>query len=561
MSFSVESFKKQFPLFAQPENRALVYLDNAATTQKPACVIDAIADFYRHSNANTHRSSHRLARRATEMVEQVRARAAVFLGATNPKEIVFTRGATEGLNLLAYCLSSQLQPGDQVLLTTAEHHANLVPWQMMAERFRLEICYVPDQRGVPQFDRLAEVLTPRTKIVSLTAGSNALGFRTELDAVRAVLAGKNIHWIVDGSQLVAHEPVDVQTIGCDFFVCSAHKFYGPTGVGLLYGRESLLRAMPPWQGGGEMIADVDLFSSHYADLPHKFEAGTSSLAAIAGLGACLEFLDAQDRAGMARHEQQLLHFLHDRLSQIPELNLLSAADNNLGIVAFTHPRSAAIDLMQWLDGRDIAVRVGHHCAQPLVRASGHSATLRASIAAYNTRSDVEKLVAAVEEFFLHLGDESVAQTEPQISGETATWMPDDLGALDIEALRAQRNWQDRYRTLMGWSKTISRKDAIRLEKNLVRGCESSAWLVHRRENGLHRFALDSDSRIVKGLGALLLTQLDGRAAGDVARAELESLFVELGLAQQLSESRVNGFRALLERAFALMGKASHSENR
>lgn len=552
MSFSVESFKQQFPLFAQVENRELVYLDNAATTQKPACVIDAIADFYRHTNANTHRSSHRLARRATEMVERVRVRAAAFLGAASPKEIVFTRGATEGLNLLAYSLCSQLRPGDQILLTTAEHHANLVPWQMMAERYGLELRYVPDERGVPQFDRLAEVLTPRTRIVSHTAGSNALGFHADLNAVRATLTGKNIHWIVDGAQLAAHEHIDVQSIGCDFFVCSAHKFYGPTGVGLLYGRECLLREMPPWQGGGEMIADVDLYSSHYADLPHKFEAGTSSLAAIAGLGACLEFLAKQDRAGMARHEQQLLHYLHDRLRQIPELSLLSAADHNLGIVAFTHPRCAAIDLMQWLDGRDIAVRVGHHCAQPLVRASGHSATLRASVAAYNTRADVEKFVAAVEEFFVHLGDVGDAPIASIVDREHTDWVADDLSALNVEALRAQRNWQDRYRTLMGWAKSVSRKEIIRRDENLVRGCESSAWLVHRRDNGMDRFALDSDSRIVKGLGALLLSQLDGQVGSAVTRADLETLFAELGLAQQLSESRANGFRALMERAFALI---------
>ncbi|WP_105104426.1 aminotransferase class V-fold PLP-dependent enzyme [Microbulbifer pacificus] len=552
MRFTAESFKSQFPLFAQPGNRELVYLDNAATTQKPACVIDAIADFYRHSNANTHRSSHRLARRATDMVEQVRLRAAGFLGAASAKEIVFTRGATEGLNLLAHSLCSRLQPGDEILLTTAEHHANLVPWQMMAERYRLALRYVPDEIGVPQFDRLAEALTPRTRIVSLTAGSNAVGFRADLGQVRAALAGKNIQWIVDGAQLVAHEPVDVHSIGCDFFVCSAHKFYGPTGVGLLYGRESLLRAMPPWQGGGEMIADVDLYSSRYADLPHRFEAGTSSLAAIAGLGACLQFLDSQDRLAMARHEQQLMHALHERLSQVSELNLLSTATNNLGIVAFTHPRFAAIDMMQWLDGRDIAVRVGHHCAQPLIRATGHSATVRISVAAYNTHDDVERLIAAVEEFVRHVGDDNDVQVGVHSGGAAVDWVADCLDAVDIETLRAQRSWQDRYRILMGWAKSISRKESIRRSENLVRGCESSAWLAHHCENGVHRFALDSDSRIVKGLGALLLSQLNGQVGGAVARADLEQLFVELGLAQQLSESRANGFRALLDRAFTLM---------
>lgn len=556
--FSPESFKSRFPLFSQAENRHLVYLDNAATTQKPACVIEAIADFYLHSNANTHRSSHRLARRATEMLERVRMAAAQFLGAASPREIIFTRGATEGLNLLANSLCADLAAGDEIVLSTAEHHANLVPWQMMAQRYQLKLRYLPEIRGVPQFDRIGEVLSARTKIVSLTAGSNALGFRTDLKLLREALSSRNLFWVVDGAQLAAHEAIEVQSIGCDFFVCSAHKFYGPSGIGLLFGREALLRKMPPWQGGGEMIADVDLYSSRYADLPHKFEAGTSSLAAIAGLGACIAFLEHQDREALARHEQQLLLCAHEKLMQLPGLELLSSTKNNLGIIAFSHPDFAATDLMHWLDGRDIAVRVGHHCAQPLIRASGHSATLRASLAAYNSQSDVDQFVDEVAEFLRHLNDEvSVsAQLEQPCTmpgmptGED--WIADDLTDLDVETLRSRQSWQDRYRTLMVWGKHISRKDLIRSDENLVRGCESSAWLVHRLEGGVHWFALDSDSRIVKGLGALLLSMINGRASGSVSQSELEALFTELGLAQQLSESRSNGFRALLERAFDLM---------
>lgn len=560
MTFTAQDFKRNFPLFAQSENRDLVYLDNAATTQKPACVIEAISDFYLHANANTHRSSHRLARRATEMVERVRREAAEFLGARSPREVIFTRGATEGLNLLANILCATLRPGDEILLSTAEHHANLVPWQMMAERYQLELRFVPDEGGVPQFDRIEEVLTPRTRVVSVTAGSNALGFRTDLDALRRILAGRDLFWVLDGAQLAAHDVVDVKAIGCDFFVCSAHKFYGPTGIGLVFGREALLQQLPPWQGGGEMIASVDLLASEYADLPHRFEAGTSSLSAIAGLGACFEFLARQDRVAMARHEQKLQHYLHERLAQVPELVLLSQSERNLGIVTFTHPRCAAIDLAQWLDGRDIAVRVGHHCAQPLLHAAGHTATLRASIAAYNTREDIDRLIGATEEFFeqLHAAESdlqvSVSIDSTPQSGLSDAWTPDDVAALDIDMLRSRQTWQDRYRTLMGWAKSISRKDAIRREENLVRGCESSAWLVHRCEAGEHLFALDSDSRIVKGLGALLLTQLHGRRAHAVTRPELDALFEELGLAQQLSESRSNGFRALVDRAFTLMSQ-------
>ncbi|WP_323843914.1 aminotransferase class V-fold PLP-dependent enzyme [Microbulbifer magnicolonia] len=550
MSFDADEFKQQFPLFAQAENRQLVYLDNAATTQKPQAVIDAICDFYRHSNANTHRSSHRLARRATEMVERVRGRAAGFLHAASAREIVFCRGATEALNLLAYSLCSEMQPGDEIVISTAEHHANIVPWQMMAQRHRLILRYVPHTAGIPQFDRLGEVLSERTRVVSLTGGSNALGLRPDLAGIARQLRdwrtpGRALRWIVDAAQLAAHEVVDVQKIGCDFLVCSAHKFYGPTGIGLLYGRESLLRAMPPWQGGGEMIAEVDLYSSHYADLPHKFEAGTSPLAAIAGLGAALEFLANSDRDAMAAHEQRLMLWLHRELATLPGLRVISQPQHNLGIVAFTPGNGSAADLMHWLDGRDIAVRVGHHCAQPLIRAAGETATVRASVAAYNTQRDVEVFVQALRDY-LQLAESP--QSAPPQPG--ADWGLDDLSVLQVEQLASQRDWQDRYRELMRWGKSIRAKPEIRRPENLVRGCESEAWLVHREQGGRHYFALDSDSRVVKGLGALLLSQIDGRSAEEIRALDLSQMFADLGLEKHLSRSRSNGFYALLRQALA-----------
>ena len=573
--FSAAAFREKFPLFAQPENSGLVYLDNAATTQKPAVMIEAVCDFYRHYNANTHRSSHRLARRATEMVERVRRQSAEFLNAASPREVVFCRGATEALNLLANSLCSGLQPGDEIVLSTAEHHANLVPWQMQAERCGLKLRYVPHTAGVPQFDRLREVLSARTRIVSLTGGSNALGLRPDLEAIaqqlRSVQAqGPELHWIVDGAQLAAHEIVDVQRIGCDFLVCSAHKFYGPTGIGLLYGRESLLRAMPPWQGGGEMIAHVDLYSSEYADLPHKFEAGTSSLAAIAGLGATLEFLAAQDRAAMAAHEQELLQWLHREVANLPGLRLISQPQHNLGILTCAPEQGSAADLMHWLDGRDIAVRVGHHCAQPLIRAKGETATLRASLAGYTTRADAEALLEAIEDFLRlstptvaaagavaggHLDANLDAIEEANAGVNTGGWLGDDLSALQLERLASQRNWQDRYRELMRWSKSIRPKPAIRQPRNLVRGCESEAWLAHRELDGRHYFALDSDSRVVKGLGALLLTQLEGRTAAEIRALDLPAIYTDLGLQQHLSESRSNGFYALLQQALRFVPNA------
>jgi len=541
MNFDPETFKRYFPLFSQAENRGLVYLDNAATAQKPLAVIDAVRDFYLHSNANTHRSSHRLARRATEMVEGTRRKAADFLNAASAREVIFTRGATEALNLLAYSLCSRLQPGDEILLSTAEHHANIVPWQMAAQRGDLVLRYVPDTAGIPQFDRLEESLSERTRIVSLTGGSNALGLCPDLENIARQLRGRALFWIVDGAQLAAHETVDVRRIGCDFLVCSAHKFYGPSGIGLLWGREGLLEAMPPWQGGGEMIVEVDLYSSNYAGLPHRFEAGTSPLAAIAGLGAALDFLAAQDRAAMAAHEQKLLQQLHREFAALPGLRLYSQPQHNLGILAFAPERGSPADLAHWLDEKDIAVRVGHHCAQPLLRAAGWTATVRASLAAYNTESDLVALVDAVREFL------TLEESAAPVGAERRA---DDLSALQLERLASQRSWQDRYRELMRWGKAIGPKPEIRRPQNLVRGCESEAWLVHWMEGARHRFALDSDSRVVKGLGALLLSQADGGTAAEIRALELEALFAELGLARHLSQSRSNGFYALLRQVMS-----------
>ncbi|WP_250463980.1 aminotransferase class V-fold PLP-dependent enzyme [Microbulbifer litoralis] len=551
MNFDPHAFKECFPLFAQPENRDLVYLDNAATTQKPEVVIGAIGDFYRHCNANTHRSSHRLARRATEMVERVRRQSAAFLNAASAREMIFCRGATEALNLLAYSLCSELRRGDEIVISTAEHHANIVPWQMMAQRHGLMLRYVPHVAGVPQFGRLDEVLNERTRIVSLAGGSNALGLRPDLADIGRQLRGHNLRWIVDGAQLAAHETVDVRAIGCDFFVCSAHKFYGPSGIGLLYGRESLLRNLPPWQGGGEMIARVDLYASEYAAPPHRFEAGTSPLAAIAGLGAALEFLTACDRAAIATHEQSLLSELHRDVAALAGLRLLSQPRDNLGIVAFALEQGSPTDLMHWLDEKEIAVRVGHHCAQPLIRAAGETVTLRASLAGYNTREDIEALLNALRDYQSFSGS-AVDTPTLSLAGD---WDGDDLSGLPVEQLAAQRSWQDRYREVMRWGRAIGRKPAIRRPENLVRGCESDAWLVHRQRGGRHYFALDSDSRIVKGLGALLLSQVDGHSAAEIRARDLAGLFAELGLEKHLSESRSNGFYALLQQVLEYAGRA------
>lgn len=444
--FDPEVFKKQFPLFDQPENRKLVYLDNAATCQRPQCVIDAICGFYLHCNANAHRSSHRLGRRATDVVESTRRLVADFIGADNPEEIVFTSGATEGLNLLAYTLCQTLEPGDEIILSRSEHHANLVPWQMMAEHYRLQLRFIPDDNGMIKASKLDKVLSPRTRIVSVTAASNVLGYANDIHAIAEDIGSKNITLIVDGSQIPAHNNVKVTDWPCDFFVCSAHKFYGPTGIGFLYGRRAKLAKLPPFKGGGGgMVESTDLETSCFAPPPHRFEAGTPALADIAGMKAAIAFLLQQDRPAMQAYEHELCVYLHQQLAALPFIQLLSRPDNNLGIAFFVAADNmfSAMDVATWLDEQDIAVRAGHHCAQPLMAANGITRGVRVSLAAYNTRQDIDRLIQALQAFYTGMLKAPDSENE--------------IADLTIDELLAQKGLQQRYKTLMQLGQSHSGK--------------------------------------------------------------------------------------------------------
>lgn len=544
MTFDSHAFKQEFPLFRHAENTALVYLDNAATTQRPQCVIDAMVDFYSRFNANTHRSSHRLARAATDMVESVRGQAAQFLNAAHSSEIIFTRGATESLNLLASSLCQNLNAGDEIVLSAAEHHANLVPWQMAAEKHQLVLKFLPDNQGEPQLSELPKLLTERTGVVALSAASNALGFRLAIEQVKATLP-ENCVLVVDASQRLAHDVMDVQSLQCDFLVGSAHKFYGPTGIGILYGQLDALAKLPPWQGGGEMIDRVRLHDSDYAQAPHRFEAGTSSLAAIAGLGACLQFLHDQDRAAMANYESHLNRYLHTELEKLAlnlPVRLLTHFENNVGIAALVGRDDESCnvtDMAHWLDEHDIAVRVGHHCAQPLMESLGGS-SLRISLAAYNNRADIDALIECLKKM------PRLASAEHDSKNVVTDRFGDDLSTASIESLTADMSWQKRYRQLTRWASLLSRKPTIRLEENRVKGCESEVWIAHRVENQQHFFAIDTDSRVLQGLSVLILLLLDGKTVEQFDAVDVESIFVELGLEKYLSESRSNGFRALVD---------------
>ncbi|WP_324041798.1 aminotransferase class V-fold PLP-dependent enzyme [Aeromonas caviae] len=388
----------QFPALAQEVNgHPLVYLDNAATTQKPQAVLDAINHYYRADNANVHRAAHALSGRATRAFEDARETVARFINAPRSHEVIWTRGTTEAINLVAQSWGmSELRAGDEIVLSTLEHHANIVPWQLIAQRTGAVIRVIPlDERGDLDIAAYLALLGPRTRLVSVAHVSNALGTVNPVKEIVAAAKAVGALTLIDGAQAVAHLEVDVQAIGCDFYAFSGHKLYGPTGIGVLWGSTELLDRMPPWQAGGEMIDRVSFAGTTFNTLPFKFEAGTPHIAGAIGLAAAIDFVMEQDREALASYEAALTDHLVAGLQQVPGLRLVGEPRRRAGAVSCLlediHPQDAAT----LLDMQGIALRVGHHCAMPLMESLGIGGTLRASLACYNNRDDVDALLAAL----------------------------------------------------------------------------------------------------------------------------------------------------------------------
>ena len=389
--------KNEFPIFSRTiHGKPLTYLDNAASTQKPLAVIEAMDDCYRHHYSNIHRGVHHLSQQLSARYDAVRAQVARFVNASRAEEIIFTKGTTEALNLLASSLGELvLKPGDRVLLTALEHHANIVPWQRACQRFGAELAVVPiDDDGALDTSHFDELLDG-VKIFSVTLVSNALGSINDLAPLIARAKARGIITVVDAAQAVAHMPLDVQALGCDFLAFSAHKLYGPTGIGILYGRYDLLDAMPPYQSGGDMILSVSFERTLYAAPPAKFEAGTPPIVEVIGLGAALDWLTAKGVAKLGAYEETLRLAAEQALRELPGLRIIGTAPHKAAVISFTldgiHPHDAGTVL----DQHGVAVRVGQHCAEPVMRRFGVPATIRASFAAYNDHDDINRLVAAV----------------------------------------------------------------------------------------------------------------------------------------------------------------------
>ncbi len=396
--FDPNFVKRDFPILAERvHGRPLVWLDNAATTQKPHAVIDRLSYFYEHENSNVHRAAHALAARATDAYEAAREKVAGFLKAPSPEQIVWVRGTTEAINLVAQSWGRRnVGPGDEIVITWLEHHANIVPWQQLASEKGARLRVVPvDDRGQVILEEYERLLGPRTRIVSLAQVSNALGTITPAREMVAMAHRHGARVLVDGAQAVSHMPVDVQALDCDFYCFSGHKVFGPTGIGALYGKSDVLEAMPPWQGGGNMIADVTFEKTVYQPPPERFEAGTGNIADAVGLGAAIDYVSAIGLETISRYEHELLVYATERLARVPGLTMIGTAAEKAGVLSFVIDGIRTEDVGAALDQEGIAVRSGHHCAQPILRRFGLESTVRASLAPYNTCEDIDALVAAL----------------------------------------------------------------------------------------------------------------------------------------------------------------------
>ena len=392
------SIRADFPILQRSSRgRPLVYLDNAATSQKPAVVIDAVNNYYQTCNANVHRAAHELAEQATEAMENARIAVRNFVNATREEEIVFTRGTTEAINLLANVLSDRIKSGQDIVITELEHHSNIVPWQMLAQRTGAQIKVIAiDDYGNIDLDDAANKLTPNTAILAFTHVSNGLGSITPAAQLIAQAQAVNALTIVDGAQAALHLPLDVQALGCDFYVFSGHKLYAPTGIGVLYGRYDLLCELPPWQGGGEMIEHVSFEQSTYQLPPYRFEAGTPNIADAIGLGAALSYLQTIPRAQLVSAEDRLVTNALSELRQIPGVRIVGEPEQRSAVISFLLEQGHPNDVGTLLDQQGVVVRAGHHCNMPLMQRLGVPGTVRASFSLYNNDEDVTRLLEAVE---------------------------------------------------------------------------------------------------------------------------------------------------------------------
>ena len=567
----VGTLRAQFPiLHTLAHGQPLVYLDNAASAQHPACVIDAVAEYYRWQHANIHRGAYHLSQAATRAHEEARECVARFINAAEPAECIFTRGTTESINLVAAAWGrANLRPGDEVILSVLEHHSNIVPWQLVAQATGARIRVIPiNDAGELLLDDYHRLLSPRTRLVAVNHVSNALGTINPVQEIIAAAHAVGALVLIDGAQWVAHGLTDVQALDADFYAFSGHKLYGPTGIGVLYGKRRLLDAMPPYQGGGDMIERVSFEQTTYAELPNKFEAGTPHIAGAVGLAAAIDWLSGIGLGAAAAHEDRLLHHATERLSGIPGVELKGTAANKAGVVSWvvTDPPIATLDLGTQLDLQGICIRTGHHCCQPLMDRFGVASTARASFGVYNTIAEIDRLADALSGI---IDRARRAKTERVRSSDAVSSMAlaatdDGLvyppAVADSPAAAAQEiaevfdllpDWSMRYQQIIDFGQQLpAMPEHLKTMANFVPGCQSRVHLAARVRPGsgdIIEFIADSDAEIVRGLIALLQQLFCGQHAAAILAFDAPAFFDQIGLDQNLSMGRRNGLAAMIQR--------------
>jgi len=551
--------REDFPILHQEvHGQPLIYFDNAATTQKPQAVLDALQHYYGHDNANIHRAVHLLSERATRAYEDARQKICRFLGAAESREIIFVRGATEGINLVAQSWGRpNLRAGDEIIVSAMEHHSNIVPWQMLCEQTGAVLRVVPiSDDGEFLLDEYEKLLNDRTRLVAVVHVSNSLGTIAPVRRIIELAHARGALVLLDGAQSAAHLPIDVQELDCDFFVLSGHKIYGPTGIGALYGKAALLERMPPYQGGGDMIKSVTFAKTTYADLPSKFEAGTPHIAGAVGLGAALDYVQAVGLEKIATHEDMLLRYATDKMRQLPGVRIIGNAPHKAAVISFVveDPPIASLDIGTKLDLEGIAVRTGHHCCQPVMDRFDIPGTTRISFAMYNTTAEIDHFVDALHGILtsrLRLSAKpqatDVEPTYPRAVAASPQAAADELE----EDFDLFENWGDRYQYLIDMGEDIPPlPDEFRTEANRVRGCQSTVFLWARKRPGTAdtvEFLADSDADIVRGLIGVLERLFSGQKAEQILAFDIEGFFARLGLDQHLTLGRRNGMAAMVQR--------------
>jgi cysteine desulfurase/selenocysteine lyase len=552
------TLRHHFPFFMEQNSEQCVYLDSAATSQKLQAVIDITQQYYQERTVNVHRSSHQLAANVTEQFEQSRKHIQHFIGAKSHKEIIWTKGATESINLVANGLAkSVFKAGNSILVSAMEHHANIVPWQQIAQELNLQLQVMPiDINGVLKLEESLQMITSTTALVAMGHVSNALGNINPIETIIAKAKEVGALTLIDGTQAVSHLTVNVQQLDCDFYVFSGHKMFGPTGIGVLYGKYDLLEQLPPYQLGGEMIKQVSFAQTTFQAPPLKFEAGTPNIVGVLGISVASEFIQ-QHRNELLVLEHNLYQQLLDTLSVIPQVRLWGDIVNSICVQSFTVQGISHYDLAVLLDKRNIAVRVGHHCAMPLMQTLGIDGTIRVSLAAYNNSADINIFGHALTEC-IHLLSESTTQTTTDTALLNTKLLHTELLHTELlhteqtrltpiaESIKQAKSWDQTYRQLMLAGKSLVRlQEQYKTEVSAVHGCESQVWIRCFIIEGSVVLEGDSPSKIVRGLLAVVFEALSGKTAHQVLLFNLADYLKTLHLGKHLSQSRGNGLSAVV----------------